>query len=81
MLVMSENLGLEQENAHQYIDQVLDISCHLSLRPCQLLLQIANYLCNWWAFKSQGGCIHRLSSKKVYTGTVTNGPHKFCYLK
>ena len=59
---------------------MFDISSHLSLlAPCQPV-QIANS-CNWWTFRCQCGCMHRLSSKKVYTGTVKNNPHKFSYLK
>ena len=32
--------------------------------------------CNWWTYST-----HRLSSKRVYTGTVNYDPHRFCYLK
>ena len=32
-------------------------------------------------FRSHCGCLHRLSSKKVYTGTVKNDPYKCSHLK
>ena len=41
-----------------------------SLPPCQLV-QIEN-LCNWYDFRSQCRLTNKLSSKRVYIGTVKN---------
>ena len=40
-------------------------------------LQTGN-LCNWWAFKSQCGCIQRLSSKMAWFGILNSCGRAIC---
>ena len=51
MLFMSQEFGCKSGKCTPVNWPSFDISCHLSLTPCQLV-QIANS-CNWWTFRSR----------------------------
>ena len=75
LFMLSEKLGLDQENAHQQIEKVLTSTVILWAGANCIFHVVGGPSSFMWVY------IGYQARKGLHTGTVKINPHKFCHLK